>query len=338
MRKIILIIILLYPIIANAEDEKLSEGAAAFLDLGVDARAAAMGNAFVSIPDNPSAVYWNPAGLPFIRRHSVTFMSSYSNIGRRHSYAGYVLPVKDNFTWLAWDRSLGISWINYGITGIEGSDIYGNPTEKFSDNENAFMFAFGQKFGEDYSVGIAFKYLTHSLTEHGSARGIGFDFGGLYRSSKNISFGINVQNVFSKLKWVIEDAVLDSEYEYDEDILINIKAGVSAKIWKEKLLLSIDVDKTDKQRVRFHAGSEYYLINEFSLRMGYDDLRVSAGFGWNKEILYSKEIILNYAFIYERYGFDIIHKVSLDVRFGKKKKRKREGNISYPIRKLLKQK
>lgn len=37
--------------------------AAPFLTISQGARATAMGSAFVAIADDPSAVYWNPAGI-----------------------------------------------------------------------------------------------------------------------------------------------------------------------------------------------------------------------------------------------------------------------------------
>jgi hypothetical protein len=37
--------------------------AGAMLEIGVGARAEAMGGAFVAIAEDPSALYWNPAGI-----------------------------------------------------------------------------------------------------------------------------------------------------------------------------------------------------------------------------------------------------------------------------------
>lgn len=42
---------------------KVGTAGAQFLELGVSARAIAMGDAFLSICDDASAVYYNPAGL-----------------------------------------------------------------------------------------------------------------------------------------------------------------------------------------------------------------------------------------------------------------------------------
>ena len=44
----------------------------------VGARALALGNNFVSIADDATAVYWNPAGLSRMHRHQIYLGSEYS--------------------------------------------------------------------------------------------------------------------------------------------------------------------------------------------------------------------------------------------------------------------
>lgn len=322
---IIILLCLILPVTANAD-----EGAAGYLDSGVGAKSSSMGNAYVSIADDPSAVYWNAAGLPQIRMHKITLMSSVSGIGRRYNYAGYVFPFqfkkKDRF--LSWEKKepakagIGIGWINYGIKDIQGRDTYGNPTEKFSDSENAFMLAYGQTTGDNLSFGGGFKYLVHDLTDYGSACGMGFDIGILYRLGETASAGLNVQNIFSSLKWSIRDPVLQKKFVYKEKVFMNYKAGVSIKLFKNKLLLSSDIDKTDKQSLRFHAGCDYKICENISVRAGCDNLKITAGFGWNK-----KSISLDYTFIYERYGWDMVHRFSLNKSFGEEQKRKKKTKI-----------
>ena len=58
---IVLVLVLGGFAIALAQEEGI--GAAAFLRQGIDARALAMGGAFVAVTDGDSSMYWNPAGL-----------------------------------------------------------------------------------------------------------------------------------------------------------------------------------------------------------------------------------------------------------------------------------
>ena len=47
----------------DTDANKRGSAAATMLGIGVGARAEAMGGAFVAIADDPSALYWNPAGI-----------------------------------------------------------------------------------------------------------------------------------------------------------------------------------------------------------------------------------------------------------------------------------
>ena len=44
-----------------------------FLNIGVGARSAALGGAYTSIADDPSAAYWNPGGLSFVNGPQLIF-------------------------------------------------------------------------------------------------------------------------------------------------------------------------------------------------------------------------------------------------------------------------
>ena len=51
-------------------------GAATFLEIGVGARAAAMGGAYAAISDDATALYWNPAGVAWVDGLQIEFMHS----------------------------------------------------------------------------------------------------------------------------------------------------------------------------------------------------------------------------------------------------------------------
>jgi hypothetical protein len=322
MKKLIFTIGFLLPAVyLNAQDSNLSKSAAAYLDLGVGSKAAAMGNAYVSIAYDPSAIYWNSAILPHIQIHQASLMSSFSSIGRRHNYIGYIFPLGEKFDFR---QSIGLGWINYGIGGIQGRDAYGNTTDKFSDAENTFILAYGQETVYNYSVGVAFKCLMQNLADYSSASGIGFDFGILYKNDRNdFSFGLNMQNLISELNWIVDDPVLKTKFKYEEKVLINTKAGISKKLLKDKLIMSFDIDKTETQELRFHFGSNFEIADIFSLSSGYDNSKITGGFGWKRKF-WKKSILLNYAFIYEKYGFDTIHRFTIDMIFGRER-------IAYPF-------
>ena len=48
---------------ASVGTERIGTSAGNFLKIGVGARAVGMGEAFVAVANDPSTIYWNPAGV-----------------------------------------------------------------------------------------------------------------------------------------------------------------------------------------------------------------------------------------------------------------------------------
>ncbi|MDZ7261849.1 MAG: hypothetical protein ONB05_07065, partial [candidate division KSB1 bacterium] len=48
-------------------------GTQSIFSLGVGARALGLGSACVALPQDPTTIYWNPAGLDFLEQKGITF-------------------------------------------------------------------------------------------------------------------------------------------------------------------------------------------------------------------------------------------------------------------------
>src|SRR5437016_158316 len=51
--------------------QRAGTSSATFLRIGVGARAEGMGETFVAVANDPSAIYWNPAGLASLQRTEI---------------------------------------------------------------------------------------------------------------------------------------------------------------------------------------------------------------------------------------------------------------------------
>ena len=67
--------------------------AASFLDIGIGARSLSMGGAFVSIADDPTALYWNPAGIVKIERPMAHFYHSPWIADVQFNHSAVVVPL-----------------------------------------------------------------------------------------------------------------------------------------------------------------------------------------------------------------------------------------------------
>ncbi len=135
-----------------------------FLTNGVGARALGLGGAYVSIADDATATYWNPAG---IAKLSHNYQFCFMHAARRSGLGAfnYLSAVKQ----LLPDFSIGLSWIRAGIDDIPiypivpsfGPNISAEqrknidrfrpkaedfvPTGYLSDSENAYMLTFAKR-------------------------------------------------------------------------------------------------------------------------------------------------------------------------------------------------
>ena len=80
MKKILIILILCYAIVdvkaqlfPTLGGQRAGISTAQFLKIGVGARASALGDAFVAIANDASALYWNPAGLVQFKNDEIIF-------------------------------------------------------------------------------------------------------------------------------------------------------------------------------------------------------------------------------------------------------------------------
>jgi long-subunit fatty acid transport protein len=82
------------PALAGAaqEFEKVGTIGGQFLKIGIGARATAMGSAFVSVADDASAIYWNPAGVARVSKNVATINHAAWLADTSFTQAAYLLP------------------------------------------------------------------------------------------------------------------------------------------------------------------------------------------------------------------------------------------------------
>ncbi len=132
MKKIGLIVIFCMALVAKGNTQGYS--AASFLELGIGARAMAMGGAFVAVANDGSAFYWNPAGISTLLRSEVFGMyASLFNSLENHFQIGFTRP-------LYGAGAISVNWIRLTVPRIANYDsenlrlTYG---ERIAESTNA---------------------------------------------------------------------------------------------------------------------------------------------------------------------------------------------------------
>src|SRR5881397_2370229 len=138
VRPQVLALALLWMILTPALALAAGEAGFAFLKLGVGARPMGMGSAYVALADDPTAVYWNPAGLASAEGTQLLVMHN-----------EWIQDFRQEFA--AVSGSLGPGAFGFGLSGFytsefEGRDDVGTLTRHFGFNDLAVTGAYAYRF------------------------------------------------------------------------------------------------------------------------------------------------------------------------------------------------
>jgi hypothetical protein len=316
--------------------------AASFLEIGVGSRAVALGETYVAIAEGPTAAYWNPAGLGWIRRPevSVMHMDWVADIDMQN--VAFALPLPNEFT-------LGFMLTNLGVPEDKirtVDDPEGLSGEVFDANSIALAVHASRQFTDRFSVGLGVKYINESILNE-SASALALDMGVLVKTGflNNMTLGMSISNFGSELQFSGED--LDRTIADREDIggtnqnipaefttgsfalPLIFRMGVAMNVIEtnaQKLLVSVEGLHPNNTSEYVNIGGEYVItrfrkFGEFAVRGGYNALFMEdsqqglhLGGGLSLYISEKFSVAIDYAYAdYEFFGG--LHRYSVDFKF-----------------------
>lgn len=222
---------------------------ATFLKIGIGARANGMGEAFCAVADDANSIYWNPAGLGVLKNKELSCMYNIWFEEIKHGFLVYVQPFSK------WALGCAINYLDVGKIEETTCEYPEGTGKTFGAKDLAVYISCSKKLLKKLSVGGNLKYI-HQSIEKEHAAGFGADFGIIYKPS-NLSFGLAVQDIGSKLKFIKEGFSLP----------LNIKAGVAYSY--RNFILAVDVNKPIDNNLNFSFGIESFWADIFYLRSGY---------------------------------------------------------------------
>lgn len=281
-----------------------------FRQLGLGARSMGMGGAFVSIADDATACFWNPAGLGQLEERQIGACYRMMFLDRKMGYVSFVQPARD-------EAGIGLAWVYAGVGNVIGRDDKGEPTGNISNSINSFSMSFGRKFFTRLGLGLTIRYTQFNLANINSY-GLGFDVGVQARFEKGIRFGAVVEDVGMKYSW--SSGKYWEKYgltgsSSQERFPVNLRIGASCLTLKEKLLLGMDLYKSEYQKAKLSSGAEYWLVNNFAARMGYDRGAFAFGLGFKYFLDEEKNIRIDYVLITSQVKEDPDHIISMQIGF-----------------------
>ncbi len=305
----ILLLCLLFPLLYGTPAYTASPGSTClnFLKIGVGARAIGMGEAFVAVSDDASAFYWNPSGLSQLERGEILGMYVNWPGGMDFGFASGALPVRKSGVF-------GISVVSLSRNDIPGYDDGGTVTGNVGVSDTAVTLTYAHKLtlnrekGRTFHAGASVKYIGEQLSNN-TAIVYAVDAGVLFNFSRDrFNIGFSAQNIGGKQQYLSTAYPLPSNY----------RLGFASRVLGDDLLVAVDFNLPNDNRIFMNAGFEFRINNLFALRAGYkfkpvnDDLDegLRCGLGFLSEI-----VDVDYS--YAPYGYlGDAHRFSLSYRFG----------------------
>jgi hypothetical protein len=268
--------------------QRAGTSSGAFLKIGVGARAVGMGEAFVAVANDPSAIVWNPAGLASILRQELQFTHAEWPGDIKYDMLVYVMP----------SRRLGGSLaIQVGMLGtqMDETDEYHpfGTGRTFTYSDFVVGAAYGRRWTDKLLIGAGLKYVREDL---------GSQIGGPVTSTTLVDLGsiyylgygsVRIATSLSNFgPEMIPGGSYRSPYSgetrnYDGfDPPIQFRYGLAFEAFenpRQRLTVSTEILQPADNAQRIKTGLEWVWQRRFALRTGYnfnaDIMRFSAGLG-----------------------------------------------------------
>ena len=222
-----------------------------FLTISPDARSGAMGDAGVAITPDGNSMHWNPSKLAFLENPgmlSLSYSPWLKNIVPNVflSYGTFVQKLDDRNT-------IGASFRYFNLGNVELYDEHKTANGTYHPYEFSIDGSIARKFGENFSLGLTFRYLysllTNTTINQGQSgqgnRALAADVS-LYIKRPTIqfgkealfAFGVNISNIGGRISY--------SGEERKYFLPTNLKLGVSNTWFMDDystITLAFDINK-----------------------------------------------------------------------------------------------
>jgi long-subunit fatty acid transport protein len=287
----------LFPVLGG---QRAGISTAQFLKIGVGGRAAALGESFVAIANDASALYWNPAGLSQFTKNQVFFSHNIWLVDINHDFLGAVYHLDE-------DNTFGVSLTSLSMKDMPVTTEFApfGTGEYFGFSDIAIGLSYSRRMTDQFSFGGTVKYLEETLDKL-KMRGVMIDLGTYYWTGLGTTrFAVTVSNFGSELapdgEVVLVGKRKNSEWQSFAPPT-TFRIGFAFDPYEDedhKFTTAIQLNHPNDNSENVVVGVEYSFQKMFFLRGGYkfnvDEQNYSFGAGVNAPISIA-EITVDYAF------------------------------------------
>ncbi|ASZ10791.1 type IX secretion system outer membrane channel protein PorV [Chitinophaga pendula] len=223
-----------------------------FLRIAPDARSGAMGDVGIATAPDANSIYWNLAKLPFATAKSgisVTYTPWLKELVN-----DVFLATVSGYTQLDEYQSISASLRYFSLGTINFTDVTGSETGSYRPREFALDAGYARKLSENWSVGLAARYIYSNLASGDIAgrvvrpgKAFSTDLSAFYtkeyeKDDGNVNkwnFGVAITNIGTKISYT-------QSAQYKDFIPTNLGIGTSYTFGLDeasKLTFALDINK-----------------------------------------------------------------------------------------------
>ena len=289
--------------------EKVGTFDGQFLKIGVGARAAAMGGAFVAVADDATALYYNAAGIARIDQDRSELSINHANWPAEMNFdqVGYVFHVKKI------PGAFGLHARSLSMQPMEETTAYQpyGTGRTFDAGMMAFGLTYARSFTDKFSAGVTANFIHEGLADL-SQQTTAFDIGTLYDvGTAGMKIGMAISNIGSQIKFIDREARIPGIF----------RVGTSATLLNssdQKLVGSFEFSHPPDNSERMNVGAEYsfrkYLFLRGGYNINYDSEALAAGVGFHFPVSVAGMADLDYAYT-DMLDLGAAHRFSLKFLF-----------------------
>ena len=260
--------------------------AAAFLEIGIGARAIAMGGAYTAVANDPASLYWNPAGAAWAKNYQIELMHTEWLASTQYDFVGMVIPIPSIYSAIG----INIISLDYGQAPVRTVERPEGTGEMYDAHDYAISLSYSVALTTQFSFGITGKYISQRIwSETGSAMAV--DIGVFYKTGlEGLKMGASISNFGStiQLKGMHLTTIVDPDEKvsnfdrvpvdykvdaYPLPLLFRFGLSYHREFGKfGEVLLAVDVNHPSNATESVNLGMEYGFGKMFYLRGGYQNL------------------------------------------------------------------
>jgi hypothetical protein len=294
------------PARAAREFEKVGTIGAQFLKIGIGARATGMASSFVAVADDPSCLYWNPAGIARLTEAHLSFDQVDWFADTRVVHASCIFHIS-MFPGAFALQARSLSMDRLPVRTVFRPDGDGTT---YDAGDVAIGATYGRLLTDKFSTGITLNYIQSTLA-FWTANALCFDFGTLYDTGyRSLRIGMAIRNIGSEMTYIEDPVKLPTIFQVGMSMLL-MDTG------SQRILASGEFQHPPDNAERACAGIEYEVLRYAALRGGwyfrYDQERFALGAGLKLSTLTGIPLAIDYSYTENR-ELPGIHRIGVDLQ------------------------